>query len=122
MAMARSGEVDKAVKLGETIQDNKLRVGTFISIASIARKQGDRLKANSLGARASASVQELKIPLDKVFVLADLSVSQAMEREINIARETLAKAVSIASQIVDPWSRSRALSKAAISLVIIDEI
>jgi len=122
MAMARSGEVDKAVKLGETIQDNKLRVGTFIAIASIARKQGDRLKANSLGARASASVQELKIPLDKVFVLADLSVSQAMEGEINIARETLAKAVSIASQIVDPWSRSRALSKAAISLVIIDEI
>ncbi len=122
VAMARSGEVNEAAKLGETIQDRKLRVGTFITLGGIARKQGDRPKANILRARASAYAQKLKIPLDKVFVFADLSVSQATEGEIDIARVTLVKAVSIASQIIDPWSRARALSKAATSLVIINEI
>ncbi len=122
MAMARSGEAAEAEKLGETIQDKKLRISTFVSLSSIARKQGDRPTAKVLSRRAIAYARELKIPLDKAFVLADLSASQAAEGDIETARATLTEAVGIASKIVDPWARARALSKAATSLVAINGI
>ena len=122
MAMARSGETAEAEKLGEKIQDKKLRISTFVTLGSIARKQGDRPAAEVLSARAVTYARELKIPLDKAFVLADLSTSQAAQGDIGTARATLAEAVGIASQIVDPWARARALSKAAASLVAINGI
>jgi len=122
IAMARSGKVDDAKKLGETIQDRKLRISTFVTLSNIARKQSDRLTARVLSSRAFAYAQDLENPLDRVFVLADLSVSQAVAGDIKTARATLAEAVSIASQIIDPWARARALSKAATSLVAIDGI
>ena len=102
--------------------DEKQRISTFLTMSVNARKHGNLQAAVRLGARAVLYANELKIPLDKAFVLADLAMAQAESGEVEAARTTLSEAVAIAAQIVDPWARARALSKAASSLVVINGI
>ena len=122
LAMARSGDAAEAVRLAETIQDEKLRISTFVTMSGIARKRGKAQVAAELGARAMGLARELKIPLDMAFVLADLATAQAAAGDAEAARATLGEAVGIAAKITDPWARARALSKAASALVAIDGI
>ncbi len=122
LAMVRSGDAAEAVRLAETIQDEKLRISTFVTMSGIARKRGDAPAAEKLGERAILFARDLKIPLDKSFVLADLATAQAAAGDFEAARATLKEAVGIAAKIIDPWARARALSKAASSLVAINGI
>ena len=122
LAMARNGDGAKALDLAETIQDEKLRISTFVSMSGIARKRGNSQAAARLGAAAFKLARALTIPLDKAFVLADLGTAQAARGEIEAARATLSEAVGVAAKIADPWARARALSKAASSLVAINGI
>ena len=122
LAMARHGDAGEAESLAETIQDEKLRINTFVALSGIARKRGQTKVAAALSARAVGYAGELKIPLDKAFVLADLGTAQAAAGEIEAARATLAEAIGVAAKIADPWARARALSKAATSLVAINGI
>ena len=122
LAMARNGDGVEAVDLAETIQDEKLRISTFVTMSGIARKRGDSQAAARLGAAAFKLARALTIPLDKAFVLADLGTAQASGGEIEAARATLNEAVGVAAKIADPWARARALSKAASSLVAINGI
>ncbi len=122
LAMVHHGDRAEAEDLAESIQDEKQRINTFVTMSLIARKNGNLLAAARLGARAVQYANELKIPLDKAFVLADLAMAQAESGEVEAARTTLSEAVAIAAQIVDPWARARALSKAASSLVVINGI
>ncbi|MDP7642852.1 MAG: peptidoglycan-binding domain-containing protein, partial [Alphaproteobacteria bacterium] len=64
LAMARSGDAAEAVRLAETIQDEKLRISTFVTMSGIARKRGKAQVAAELGARAMGLARELKIPFD----------------------------------------------------------
>ena len=120
--MARHGDAGEAESLAETIQDEKLRISTFVVLSGIARKRGQTKVAAALSARAIGFAGELKIPLDKAFVLADLGTAQAAGGEIEAARATLAEAIGVAAKIADPWARARALSKAATALVAINGI
>ena len=122
LAMVHHGDRAEAEDLAESIQDEKQRINTFVTMSLIARKNGNLLAAARLGARAVLYANELKIPLDKAFVLADLAMAQAESGEVEAARTTLSEAVAIAAHIVDPWARARALSKAASSLVVINGI
>jgi peptidoglycan hydrolase-like protein with peptidoglycan-binding domain len=122
LAMACHGDAAEAEDLAETIQDEKQRISTFVTMSGIARKGGNSQAAARLGARAIKYARELKIPLDKAFVLADLATAQAAGGDVEAARATLGEAVAIAAKIVDPWARARALSKAASSLVAINGI
>ncbi|MFP6688269.1 MAG: peptidoglycan-binding domain-containing protein, partial [Alphaproteobacteria bacterium] len=122
LAMARNGDGAKALDLAETIQDEKLRISTFVSMSGIERKRGNSQAAARLGAAAFKLARALTIPLDKAFVLADLGTAQAARGEIEAARATLSEAVGVAAKIADPWARARALSKAASSLVAINGI
>ncbi len=122
LAMVHHGDRAEAEDLAGSIQDEKQRINTFVTMSLIARKNGNLLAAARLSARAVLYANELKIPLDKAFVLADLAMAQAESGEVEAARTTLSEAVAIAAQIVDPWARARALSKAASSLVVINGI
>jgi len=122
LAMVHHGDRAEAEDLAESIQDEKQRINTFVTMSLIAHKNGNLQAAVRLGARAVLYANELKIPLDKAFVLADLAMAQAESGEVEAARTTLSEAVAIAAQIVDPWARARALSKAASSLVVINGI
>jgi tetratricopeptide (TPR) repeat protein len=122
LAMARHGDAAEAEKLAESIQDEKQRISTFVTMSGIARKGGNTQAAARLGERAILYARELKIPLDKAFVLADLAMAQAASGEVETARATLSESIAIAAKIKDPWARARALSKAASSLVAINGV
>ncbi len=122
LAMVHHGDTAEAEDLAESIQDEKQRISTFVTMSVIARKDGNLQAAARLGARATVYTNELKIPLDKAFVLADLATAQAESGEVEAARATLSEAIAIAAHIIDPWARARALSKAASSLVVINGI
>ncbi len=120
--LARFGEIDDAVALATSVEDDRLKVDTLLSIARILDDDGEDEKARETEAEGHEIARAIKSTLDRAFVLSDLAVVNAQAGRADFARETLAEALDVARKIDDPWARSRSLSKVASALAVIGEI
>ncbi len=122
IAQAQAGEIEPALGLVSGIADERLRVQTLWTIATLLSADGDGGHASRLKRQALDIAHGITNTVDRLFVLSDLARAQAGQGDLTGAYRTLNDVLETIAPVENAWARARALGKAAATLAAIEQL
>ena len=117
VAMGGTDDYREAIKLAQSIGDERLRVDALLTISRARTELGDSRGAARAGEAVEESVARIRSSMDRASVLADLAVAEAIAG--GDGRPLFIRALEELRSMTDPWSRARMLAKAATTLFVL---
>ncbi len=122
IVQAVAGEIEPALGLVAGISDDRLRVQTLWTVATLSASEGEGERAAALRRQALAAARGITNTVDRLFILTDLARAQARDGDLTSAHKILHEVLDAIRPIENPWARARVLSKAAATLVAFDRL
>lgn len=117
----RSGRstFERAAAVAETIEDSRLRAHTLWTVGAWQRRAGDPEGAHTTETRAKTATEDIKSPLTQVWMLAEIAAEHMAASDPDAGWAAFNRALAIGETIDNAWSRARALSKLASTLIVL---
>ena len=117
IAIGEQGQVVEAIKLANSVEDERLRVDALLIISRTRTELDDSAGATLAGDEVKKAVEGIRSSLDRTSVLADLSIAEALAGRDG--KTLFAQALAELRDMDDNWARARMLAKAATTLFVL---
>jgi len=121
LAMVSAGDgpaaFAKATDTAKQIEDGRLRAQTLWSIAAERRRLRDATGASATETEAETATELIVSRLSRVWMFSDIALVHARHARPDDAEQAFHRALDIARNLENAWSRSRALARLAVILV-----
>lgn len=107
-ALADMGRPDEALAVLETVSDKNGRTPVLVTAAIAQAKAGDSERALEI----AESIEAIRY---RAVVLSRIAVAQAASGQLNLAKDTLDRALKAAAKITLPYAKSYAISRIALA-------
>lgn len=108
---------DRAARIAEKVDDDRLRAHTLWTIAADQRRAGNDDGAKATEALADTATSEIKSKLTRVWMFAEIAIDHARKGESEIGWDAFRRGLGVGEKIANAWGRARALAKLAHTLV-----
>jgi len=120
LALAQFGRFEEAVKQADAIEDTGLKARTLWAIASLQGRAGDGDGQNRTADLAWDASDAIASTLSRVWMFADLAEEHVKNGRAKEARTLLMTGIAVADAMGNAWSRSRALARLALALLVFE--